>query len=163
MTEAKFSMLTWIRARLATEYATWCLSGDFDTSRISITLDGDSGDVLGGLVWQPTLACGAAKQGAARDLFAGLEEHSLDRLRRHGGGLVPFSLPEVFICSLTFMGGRATCKENGRADPAYRLLSSCCTNPAMMAPCEGKHCYLEAQFPLPCGTSALARKSYQLD
>ena len=100
---------------LTAEYATWCLSGDFDAPRISITFDGDSGDVLGGLVWRPTqqganvlLACGAAKKGAARDLFGGLEEHSLvlnlswhgpsstadcgkrweDRLRRTGGGIL---------------------------------------------------------------------------
>ena len=60
----------------------WCLSGDFDASRISNTFDGDSGDVVGGLAWQPThqgakvlLACGARKQGAALDLFGGLEEY----------------------------------------------------------------------------------------
>ena len=82
MTEAKCSMLDWTRAGLTPEYATWCLNGDFDTSRISITFDGDSGDVLGGLVWQPAqqrakvlLACGAEKHGAASDLFAGQEEH----------------------------------------------------------------------------------------
>ena len=60
--------------------------------RISITFDGDSGDVLGGLVWQPApqgakviLACGAAKYGAAKDLFSGLEGHSpvLDLSKQH--------------------------------------------------------------------------------
>ena len=74
--------LDFARTGVTTEYATWCLSGDFDASCISITFDGDSGDVVGGLAWQPThqgakvlLACGARKQGAALDLFGGLEEY----------------------------------------------------------------------------------------
>ena len=64
---------------LGQDYLEWTLRGEFSHCRVQVTFDGDTGAALGCQVVQDTgtlSAASVAGAGAARELFAGLEDTS---------------------------------------------------------------------------------------
>ena len=93
---------------LGQDYVEWTLRGEFSHCRVQITFNGDTGAALGCQVVQDTGTPGSAKilsaasspgAGAARELFAGLEDIIQD-----GVGSFRFRFPGTGCLAFRFVG-----------------------------------------------------------